>query len=126
MVLAGVMMAPSTCTNLTLVCKRSTPSSGVVVDRQGVTYPVTLARLGSEFEVLPPREGEILEGIVLGPGQVTDVTDLKTECFTFESVGVNPDGDAIAEELGRRLEGGRPQKFGNPDSGRFSHPKGLT
>lgn len=49
--------------------------------------------------------------------------DLSTERIKFDSVGPNPEGDKIAEELGRRLEGGRPQTFGQPDSGRFSHPR---
>ncbi len=84
---------------------------GVVVDRQGFAYPVTLAQLGPEFAIAVPVEGEILEGIVTGPGEVSDMTDPKTERVRFESVGPNPENDAWAQELGRRLIGGKPQSW---------------
>jgi hypothetical protein len=96
---------------------------GVLIDRTGFGYPVTLAQLGPEFQIAPPNEGEILERVVCGPGEVRDITDPKTERIQFESVGPHPEGSTIAQEIGRRLEGGRPQTFGNPHDGRFSHPK---
>jgi len=94
---------------------------GVVVEKSGFGYPVTLAQLGPEFKAHPPRVGELLEGVVRGPNTVVDL--MPCERVEFDSRGANPDGDAIASELGRRLEGARPDTGlggGTPDSGRFS------
>jgi hypothetical protein len=96
---------------------------GVVVDREGCGYPIELSKMGPEFQKFPPVVGEFLEGIVRGPGQVVGIASLGTDRVEFESVGPHPEGNAWAQELGRRLEGGTPQKFGTPDSGKFSHPK---
>jgi len=93
---------------------------GIVIDAQGFAYPLTAMQLGPEFSVVPPRPLEVLEGRILGPGQVTDITDPRTERLNFDSTGPNPDGDAIASLRGLALEGGRPQSFGRPHNGRFS------
>jgi hypothetical protein len=52
----------------------ATAGRGVLIDRHNFAYGVTLAQLGPEFQIVPPNEGEILEGIVTGPGEATDVT----------------------------------------------------
>jgi hypothetical protein len=95
---------------------------GTVVDRAGCEYPIFLSRLGKEFHVVQPRPTEVLEGIVLGPDEVVGLVSVGTERINFESVGANPD-DAIATLRGLALEGGRPQRFGTPDTGRFSNPR---
>jgi hypothetical protein len=96
---------------------------GVVIDKQGFGYPVTLAQLGPEFKSVAPRVGEVLEGTITGPGAVRDIVDPKTERIKFDSVGANPDGEAIASQRGRQLEGGTPDtglRGGKPHDGRFS------
>jgi len=108
---------------LKVVSWDASAAHGVVCERSGFSYPVTLAQLGPEFKIAPPREGEFLEGVIAGPGQIKDVIDPKTERIEFSSVGPNPDGAAIADEIGRRLQGGTPDtglNGGRPHDGRFS------
>lgn len=53
--------------------------SGIVVDKGGCEYHLTESQLGPEFKIAPPRILEVLEGVVLGPDQLIDVVDPKTE-----------------------------------------------
>ena len=48
---------------------------GTVVDEQGFSYPLELRQLPPEFTKIPPRHLEVLEGLILGPGQIKDVID---------------------------------------------------
>jgi hypothetical protein len=80
---------------------------GVLCERSGFGYPATIAQMGPYFQQDPPRVGEFVEAVVSSPGEVTDI--VPCERWNFDSKGANPDGDAIASELGKRLHGGRPE-----------------
>jgi hypothetical protein len=105
-------------TKLKVVEWNAATSAGILVDQAGEKYLISKQQLDPSFALAPPRMGEILEGTIVGPGQVSHIVDPKTERINFDSVGVYPDGDVVASELGKRLEGGRPQQFGAPHDGK--------
>jgi hypothetical protein len=92
---------------------------GYIIDRTGYEFLVTRANLA------PECEGQLAEGdLVSGVAIETTVGDILIEKGSnpirerkeFASEGVEPLGSWAPRS-------GTPQKFGNPDSGKFSHPK---
>jgi hypothetical protein len=92
---------------------------GYIIDRSGYEFLITRSNLA------PECEGQVSEGdVVSGVAFETTVNDILIERGSnpirerkeFASEGVEPLGSW--EPLT-----GTPQKFGNPDSGKFSHPK---
>jgi hypothetical protein len=90
---------------------------GVVIDRQGIRYNVSIKDMAPEFRRadMPIRAGEIVSGVVVDFDRVRGIqSDQRIE---FDTVGPAP------TEEGWNPHRGTPQKFGTPDTGRFSHPK---
>jgi hypothetical protein len=92
---------------------------GYVVDRTGYEFLITRSNLA------PECEGQVAEGdVVSGVAIETTVGDILIEKGSnpirerkeFASEGIEPLGSWAPRT-------GTPQKFGTPDSGKYSHPK---
>jgi hypothetical protein len=113
------MINDKQCVPLKVIAWDIAAGAGTLLDKQDEQYPISKQQLDPSFSVVPPRVGEILQGVIVGPRCVIDVVDPTTERVHFDSVGANPDGNVVATEPGKRLEGGRPQIFGTPHDGRI-------
>jgi hypothetical protein len=105
--------------NFIVVRSNTQTQRGYITDKTGYEFLITRSNLA------PECEGHVAEGdVVSGVAFETTVNDILIERGSnpirerreFASEGVEPVGSWEPRT-------GTPQKFGNPDSGKFSHPK---